>query len=331
MRNLLSSALTVICATALACQVASAQDVTREKLARAAELQDQGRSSEAAAVLTSVLQEPSTLTRDEQGVAQNLQGSAMQSLHGLDEARRAYNPAIALLHDSTTAKAQYAAALDNLGSLEAASQHDRESVSLRIRAKQLYMALQDHGGVARSANNLAVLALERHDCREAEREIAQVFKADPLASGLTADDRGSFLSVRGSTAAQCAQNNDGADDEQQAILLWSQAYGPTFPKLCGAYTRLAEAQAKAGRTTEALNSVRRALAIESQAGGITDALAHSQTMLSYGRILAMRGQTKKEGLEIMNNIKERKRKKPPLKFKSSPIIPKSIGKALFIH
>ena len=88
--------------------------------------------------------------------------------------RRAW--VIAILRRMPGQTTQYAAALDNLGSLKADMGQIREARSLRIMARKLYVSIGDHAGTARASSNLALVALAEADEKGAHRHLADAFQ-----------------------------------------------------------------------------------------------------------------------------------------------------------
>ena len=97
------------------------EDAVLQTLARGAALNAEG-NFRAALTLVQPLLDSSSEKGDRAiaGVAWDIRGLALQSLGRPDEARRSYESALSILRSMPDQKIQYANALDNLGSLEAA-------------------------------------------------------------------------------------------------------------------------------------------------------------------------------------------------------------------
>ena len=190
-------------------------------------------------------------------------GSAYQDLGRYREARHAYDSAISALSATPGGGDQYAAALDNLGSLEAAVGHATESRALRVKAREAYVSAGDHAGIARTSSNLAVLALSRGDIRQASAEATRSSEEERQAKNMDADDRATLLSVRGTVSMAEGDLSLARKDENEAIALWSGSYGRNFPKLSNGYLLLAQIEERSGNYADGLTAVNQVLTLES--------------------------------------------------------------------
>ena len=99
-----------------------AQGLCQAPIAQAYQLWSAGHPKEAIAILEPLLRnEAQAFTESERGVAWDLLGSSYQDVEMFDQARRAYGKAMEMFRSIPSARAQYAATIDNLATMEADS------------------------------------------------------------------------------------------------------------------------------------------------------------------------------------------------------------------
>ncbi|HEY2471280.1 MAG TPA: tetratricopeptide repeat protein [Terracidiphilus sp.] len=134
----------LIFVTALRSISASAESID-DQLVRAAALNDQGTFREAIQTIAPLLgRKMDANDGGRTGIAWNIDGIARQNLGDLEKALHSYETALEILRRTPTQVKQYAAALDNLGSLKAEMGQLDESQSLRMHARKLYEAMEYH-------------------------------------------------------------------------------------------------------------------------------------------------------------------------------------------
>jgi tetratricopeptide (TPR) repeat protein len=205
-----------------------AQAPPTDQVARAANLNDEGRFSEANQTIGSFFAQGSPRDEALAGVAWDIRGLALQNLGDWEGARRSYETAIAILRAKPDQVRQYASALDNLGSLKADSGQLQESRSLRIRARQLYQSVGDHAGTARVSVNLALVALALQDRKHARQLLADAFREEAFVSK---PDVGDLAALNHAQAIQWSR--EGRPSEafyaiNRAIALWTERYGDRY-------------------------------------------------------------------------------------------------------
>lgn len=273
-----------------------AQQPAVEVLTRAATLDDEGNFRAAAELVQPLLaSKAQKLDNAVIGVAFNIRGLAVQNLGNLDEARRSYESAIEILRGIPDQKIQYAAALDNLGSLEADSGQLRDAKALRIRAKALYESAGDHAGAARSASNLAIIALALANRKEARQFLADTHHQQSLVSHPDARDLAWISGVE--CLLDEAEGNFPAalDQINRAIDLWTQRYGSKYYVLGSAYSVRGRLDHALGYDSRAAEDLRHSLALLSE-NSQEDSKAYFSTEIAYAKVLrdsGMKGEASK--------------------------------------
>ena len=286
MTHHLFSLFVLVIATAV---VVPAQESVTEQVTRAAALNDQG-NFRAAIELVEALLHSNVLPPNDamDGVAWNIRGLALQSLGERDEARRSYEAAIRILRVAPSQHAQFASALDNLGSLKADMGQFEESKSLRIRAKQLYESVSDHAGVARTLGNLALVAMGEGKGREARRYLDAAFSEESKVPAPNVGD------LAGINSAQCLQDErDGHFGAalpaiNRAIDLWTQQYGADYYLLAPSYSLRGRAYEGLGDNQQALNDLKHSIMLLKE-NGQTNSRVYLLTEISYAQVLRKTG------------------------------------------
>jgi tetratricopeptide (TPR) repeat protein len=193
-------------------------------LARAAELNQRGDFRATIALLKPVFA-PDVIRSKESsaGVGLILLGAAYQYLGAFDDARRCYERAMQILGADPEQRRRYASAVDDLGAVDLDAGQVEASRVLREKAHDLFVAISDHAGTARTASDLALIALRQRHYRLAERLLDEAFKEERRVPSPTADDLGSIYSVQFSLESLTGDSRAALETMQRAIHLWESA------------------------------------------------------------------------------------------------------------
>jgi tetratricopeptide (TPR) repeat protein len=200
------------------------------------------------------------------GVAWNVRGLALQNLGNSAQARRSYETAVHMLRNAPALEGQYAAALDNLGSLESDAGHLAESRALRLRAKDVYSAAGSHAGVARILNNLALLAIAQRDWKEARHDLADAFEEENLMPNPNKDDLAAFFAALCLVNEREGNNRAALTAIARALDLWTEVHGSHYYLLADGYSLRANAERAQHDYSCAMDDLRHALALMREHG-----------------------------------------------------------------
>ena len=266
-----------------------AQELVTERLARASALNEQGSFRAALDALTPVLDAQGIGAKEAPaGVAWNLRGLALQSLGNRNEARRSYETAIGILRALPDQQALYASALDNLGSLLAEIGQLDASRSLRMQARELFKSLDDHGGMARTSTELALVAMGRGNRKEARNDLADAFREESLVLKPKIGD------IAWMYSAQCLEYEREGDPRpalaaiDHAIALWIQLYGANYYLLSAGYSIRGRVFDMLRDYQSAVNDLRHALELLTQ-NSESDKSVYYLTQISYAQVLRHSG------------------------------------------
>jgi tetratricopeptide (TPR) repeat protein len=223
LRKTLAFLLGIAVAFSLRAQVSPTKEI-----ARAANLNDEGRFSEANQKIGSLFAQGQLDDDALIGIACNIRGVALQNLGDWEGARRSYETAAAILRAKPDRIQQYASALDNLGSLKLDMGQLQEARSLRIRARQLYRSVNDHPGAARASVNLALVALALRGRKDARRFLADAIREESLVPKPDVGDLAALYDARALECFRDGQLNDALNEINYAIGLWTEHYGPHY-------------------------------------------------------------------------------------------------------
>jgi tetratricopeptide (TPR) repeat protein len=266
-----------------------AQEPVSTAVMRAHQLQNQGQPKAAIRILEPLVQtDVQALSDTELGVVWNLLGSSYQDLEMYDKARWSYETAVQKLRPILTAQSEYAAALDNLGTLESSLGQLESSKTLCEKARRIYEELGDHKGIAIASSNLAWITLAQKDFKTARRSLARSLAEAQRTTALRDDDVVSLDSVKGLLAEHAGQYREAISDFQQSIELWTRAHGPNGYVLGAAYGFRAQAFAKSGDYARAHSDAEHALAILEAARG-KNSLFYLKIEMLYAQILRVSG------------------------------------------
>ncbi len=242
---------------------AQAQQPAQASIVQAYQLWRSGQPKAAIAVLEPMLQLPSqNFTEEERGAVWDLLGSSYQDLEIFDRARQAYSKAIEILRSAPTAQSQYAAALNNLASMEQTLGQKDSARALCEKARRIYEQLRDPAGIAVASTNLAGLAYAQRDYKTARRSLEIALKEARATTQLKDDDFAFLYSVKSALALHDGRVQEAISSIQAAIDLWIHSHGSSYLMLATAYLLRAQAYAKSGDYSRALADVQHALAID---------------------------------------------------------------------
>jgi tetratricopeptide (TPR) repeat protein len=215
-----------------------------DQIHRAAELNDKGNFRETLEVLAPLLRSQGLNNEPLFGLAWNINGSALQSMGDEDGARRSYERAIEILRKAPAEKRTLASVFDNLGSLKAEMGQLGEAESLGIKSRALYEAVGDHGGVARSSINLALIALDQGKRKQMRRFLNEAFSAEAKVATPDSGDL-SVLYADQALERKAFRDNKGAlASIDKAIHLWIEHYGPGYYLLSSGYSLRGQLEAE---------------------------------------------------------------------------------------
>jgi tetratricopeptide (TPR) repeat protein len=140
-------------------------------LERAQELNARGKAAEAISILEPLIRSPGGLDDDQRGVAWSVLGYSHQSMGQYEEAQQCYETAIRLLKAVPAAEERYAAALENLASIEGLMHRPDAATILNLMAKTLYQLHRDYDGMTRVDAWLAGIAVARNKMRRARSRL----------------------------------------------------------------------------------------------------------------------------------------------------------------
>jgi tetratricopeptide (TPR) repeat protein len=272
-----------------------------EQILRAKQLLDEGQPKAAVVMLEPLTrQDTSSLSEHERGVAWDVLGSSYQDLEMLEQAKQAYGRAIEALRSIPEAKAQYAAAICDLGSVEASLGQDDSAKALYTKATGIYQSLGNSSGVNITATNLAMLAAGRSDFRTTRRYLATAFQAAQRSTTLRDDNLAAMYSVNSEVEFHDGRYQEAIESAQQSIDHWTHAHGPGYFMLGLGYSLRAQATAKTGDYSRATTDVQHALAIFEAAQG-RDRDGYLRIQLVYAEILRESGE-KDQGSRLKKEV-----------------------------
>jgi len=209
-------------------------------------------------------------------------GAAYQDGGMFREARHCHETAIGILRAVPNGKQELASALDNLGSVENAIGTPESSRSLRESAHRLYAELEDPAGLARTSNNLAVIAIHQEDFKAAKRYAKSAMEYARRAQALDDDDRGALASVSGTIAMHNGDLRTAAEYFSGAIAAWTQKHGEQYWMVGLGYSLRAQAYGEMREQRHAFSDMDRALKVEANSVGKGAALYWRTELLHAG-------------------------------------------------
>lgn len=183
-----------------------------------------------------------------------LLASAYQDAGNEDKALDAYQHALHLLGTEPSDRANYAAALDNLGSLYLEYGRTEEAETARKHALALRQQLGDPIEIARVQQHVAEVLLGRHRYKEAEQQARTALEVlGPSESGPHPHATSELAALITLSYAECmqAKKEDCLRVAERAERLASQAFQPGSLPHAHALMTLGFAQSKNRANTEA--------------------------------------------------------------------------------
>jgi tetratricopeptide (TPR) repeat protein len=266
-------------------------------IVRAAALNDRGEFRASILLLEPLVRSDArALARNEAGVAWTLLGNAYQYLGEYQKARGSFEAGIRFLKDSPEQARQYASALDNLGSLELEDGQTESAKVLRLKVKHLYETMGDHMGIARTASNLSLIALQQERYKDARAFLAEAFDEVGRVAVPNTDDMAAMYAIQGVIAAHDLGARSALEPLQHAIDLWERRHGPGYFQLGTAYLIRGQVYDTLGEYQQAKTDLRNALARLEQTTG-TNSPLYLRAEISYARVLRDSG-SKREAAQL---------------------------------
>lgn len=265
------------------------QETPRPEIARAAQLNENGDYVATKNLLEPLLQpDAPALTRLQAGDAWNILGTAYTLLGEYAKARRSFEAAIQIFKDDPDRIRYYAAALDNLGSVEMEEGQFEPSKTLRLKAKNLYERSGDHMGLARVNNNLALIAVREGQFKEARHWVEQAFQQAALSPEPDVDSLAAMYIIRCTIEAHDKHWEAALKWVQQEISVLETRPNPESPLLADAYVLRGELHERLGEYHEAVTDLQNAIARYQKSPGPATPLYLSAELI-YAQILRQAG------------------------------------------
>jgi tetratricopeptide (TPR) repeat protein len=266
-----------------------AQKSVPAALIQAAKFNGDGQFRSTISLLEPVLQPGSpTLHPADAGVGWNLLGSAYQDVGDYEHARRSYERAIQILQQIAGEELQYAAALDNLGSVNFDTGQLDASRELRQKARKLYRQAGEREGVARTSSNLALIEFQQNHMRKTKSELDEAFREIGRIQSPDKDDLAAMYSIRCSLAGHEGKVVEALAAVEQAIRLWTEQHGEHYYKLPAGYSLRGQAHAELRNYTQAEQDLTHALALIKETTGTSNP-SYFVTELAYAHVLQATG------------------------------------------
>ena len=287
--------LAVSAAIPLSVQAATPDD---ELVRQANELKIRGDPRAAIAILEPIANAAKRdVPSEKQGRVLNLLGSSYQELEMLDEARGCYERSIDGLSSIPSAQSSLALALNNLGSVELELGQFDDSERLSKRARDLYVQIGDHAGIAGTSTNLAVVELQRGRLGPARKFLLTAVRESKQTTALNDDDVAAILSVQGKFALIDHQPARASSLFSQAIEHWIRLHGSTSYLVGIGFLLRAQAYSSDSDFTHAFSDLQQALTLFAVTPGRTSALYWRAT-LEQAQLMRQLGHTSEsESLE----------------------------------
>jgi tetratricopeptide (TPR) repeat protein len=264
-----------------------AQDSAKASIVQAYRLWSEGQPKAAIAILEPLLRlDTQTFTEEQRGAAWDLLGSSYQDLEIFDRARQAYGKSIEALRSIPSAQAQYAAALNNLASMEQTLGENDSAMALSEKSRRIYEQLGDPAGIAVACTNLAGLAYAQKDFNKARRSLATALKE--ATTRMREDDYAAMYATESALALHDGKDEEAISSIQQAIDRWIHSHSPGYLMLGTGYLLRAQALAKSGDYRRALADAQQALANDEAVIG-KNTLGYLIAEAEYAQILRTSG------------------------------------------
>lgn len=206
-------------------------------------------------------------TDDELGELWGLLASDYQHEMDIPRAEEAYDHSLKLLRVSVTARRNYAAVLDGLGSLYLLTGQIAESENCRRKALAILDAVGDRKNSLVLHGNLAATLLKEGKFKDAETEASNVIEGMLGQEKPYATDLVSALIVR--SYARCLQHRckEGLSDATQAFDIVQAFLSPNSLAAASSWSTLGYMEWKSGDVAGCDEKMRRALQVLSDKNG----------------------------------------------------------------
>ncbi len=176
------------------------------------------------------------------------------------QAEDAYNHALKLFEGSPDGAADYAIALDNLGSLYLVKGEFATATEIRKRSMRLRESGGDKLEIARGHAHLAEVAFARHSYKEAEEESAKAYQGMVEVKDPSAEDFVSDLVTL--TYSSCVNHEylDAVAHGTEALTRARAAFAVNSLQVGGAQVALGYAEWKTGKKDDADRDMREGIA-----------------------------------------------------------------------
>lgn len=268
---------------------ALSQEQPLERITHAANLNEHGHFRAAMALVEPLLREPGSASKDPViGMAWNVRGLALQNLGQSEEARKSYESAIEILRNLPAYSGQYAAALDNLGSVKAEMGEVEESRQLRIHAQSLYQASGDHLGLARVKNSLVLISLGQGKRKDARRYLQEALQEILDVKAPLGDEASSHVTE---CLVDRSENRfrDALVAINQSIDLWRREGGDTYYLLSTGYSLRGQTYDALGDREKAIDDFHHALDVLKANGKGHQSTIYLLTEISFAKVLRHSG------------------------------------------
>lgn len=255
-----SLAMLVSCCLFLCSVRLPAQTTPAERLTHAYELERAGRPASAIPELQQLLKS-GLLDDASRGKAWDILGLAYQDEDDVTHARHAYEQSVRVLAKLPNSLSGYAMALDDFGQLYVNTGQFDTAMKLRTKALRLYTRVDDHAGMARTASHLAGTAFSDGNVAKGRKFLKQAAEESELANNLGEDDRAAIDSLNGWEAQLDGDVETSITSYARALALVKERHGEEHLSTGWAYLLLGRARATAGQWTDALEAMRKGLAI----------------------------------------------------------------------
>jgi tetratricopeptide (TPR) repeat protein len=238
-----------------------AQIPPNERLTQAYALEREGKPAAAIPQLQQLL---SARLLDDAGTATawNILANAYQDEEDFANARHAYERSVQIYETTIPNKLDgRAAALDDFGQLYVSTQQFDVATRLETEALQLYEQVGDHAGIVRAASHLAGTAFSQGNVTRGSKLLKRAAKEAKLANNLDDDDRAAIESLKGWQAQLNHDVEASISNYGRALTLAEERHGEEHPATGWSYVLLGNADAAAGEWTDAIESMRKGLAI----------------------------------------------------------------------
>jgi tetratricopeptide (TPR) repeat protein len=259
-------------------------------LERAQELNAHGNAAAAISILEPLIRNsPDGLGDDQRGVAWSMLGYAHQSMGQYEVAQQCYEAAIRLLKTVPAAEERYAAALENLASIEGLMHQPGAARTLNLKAKRLYQKHRDYDGMARVDTWMAGIALARNNMHEARNYLNSAFSEARQAPNQCDGVWAAMYAVEGNLAAHSRDYSQAVAAYQRSIDCWTKAPQWEYDVVAWEHALRGDANREIGDFPEAAKDFQTALALLDGTAA-RSAPVYFQTELLYARLLRATGE-----------------------------------------